>query len=736
MIFNRLMCLTFLAAGCVSPVVHASSDDSCEPHWSLKRATLDGCSSVPFLSPGNDTRVNLQLLLADSGQLKLQETPISDYDRDLGYGSVPFRREHLQEAQEAKAPEPVAAASSTATVTQSPLAGLAEKLGVAAPTGDPAGAVFFDGEGSRCVSNSNGSAGDFLNELVSSGELPDSERQALARSRLALLSACSWDESQQAEILPGNIETPLGKLFARYLSAAVDFYNGNFSAAEQGFQALSDSEQPWLKEVGHYLLARTPLNAAQQNAFDEMGYPALDKVDQPAMKKAEAGFLDYLRAYPDGQYSSSAKGLLRRVYWLMGNQRQLANEFAGQFELKSDDQRTVPVIDLVQEVDNKLLATVSPTDVQTPTLLAIIDLMKFRHREPSDAGKPLTLEDLKAQHPVFAEHHEALYVYLLGAFQLYVENDPAKTLQTLPESLPDNGLDYVDFSRQTLRGFALEMQKDWAGAEKLWLKMLPVAKQPYQRAQLELALALNYERSNRLAQVFASDSPIQSPRVRDNLLRHVASAELLRQQVKQGISAEERDTALFILLYKDLSRSRYQDFGTDMALLADKPSDQLLTSSTVYSYGGQSLNLFHWKGDKAESGYACPSIAESIATLQADSEDPVGLNCLGEFFLRNRLDSMPLDTQPEADELGGSASAFKGEVFSRLDGYRQVMGHSKASNADKAYALYRAINCFAPAGYNTCGSQDIAQSLRKQWFRELKSKYGNTSWAKDLKYYW
>ncbi|MFL9002797.1 hypothetical protein ACJ8NA_29715, partial [Pseudomonas azerbaijanorientalis] len=38
--------------------------------------------------------------------------------------------------------------------------------------------------------------------------------------------------------------------------------------------------------------------------------------------------------------------------------------------------------------------------------------------------------------------------------------------------------------------------------------------------------------------------------------------------------------------------------------------------------------------------------------------------------------------------------------------------------------------------YNTCGQQDIPQAERKQWFRTLKSTYADSSWAKELKYYW
>jgi hypothetical protein len=115
------------------------------------------------------------------------------------------------------------------------------------------------------------------------------------------------------------------------------------------------------------------------------------------------------------------------------------------------------------------------------------------------------------------------------------------------------------------------------------------------------------------------------------------------------------------------------------------------------------LKLFQWNGDKAESGYACPSIAQTAATLQNDAKNPHGLNCFGEFILRNNLDGMPIEQARAAGSLGSTPSDFKGDTFSRLDGYQQVIGNPKAPKTDKAYALFRAINCYAPAGYNSCG---------------------------------
>ena len=59
-----------------------------------------------------------------------------------------------------------------------------------------------------------------------------------------------------------------------------------------------------------------------------------------------------------------------------------------------------------------------------------------------------------------------------------------------------------------------------------------------------------------------------------------------------------------------------------------------------------------------------------------------------------------------------------------------------AAKEEKAYALYRAINCYAPSGNNSCGSQEIPLSQRKGWFNTLKRQYGTSQWAKQLKYYW
>jgi hypothetical protein len=315
-----------------------------------------------------------------------------------------------------------------------------------------------------------------------------------------------------------------------------------------------------------------------------------------------------------------------------------------------------------------------------------------------------------------------------------VEKDAEKTLHLLPEAPTSAPLNYLTFSQQTLRGFALENQEKWSEAGQLWLKLLSQAKLPLQQQQLELALAMNYERSGQLTKVFAHNSPIKIPMVREILLRNVADPTLLRQQIDKPAATQEHDVAQFTLLYKDLMRGFYADFLSDIKKLPESASTTPLFMGSTYN-AQQALALFQWDGKNA-TDYQCPALINTVQTLRDENNNPHALNCLGEFVFRHGLDDFPLNSQPESHELGGTASQFTGTPFSRLAGYLQVMNSKNAAHDDKAYALFRAVNCFAPSGYNSCGPQEIAIEQRKQWFQTLKSHYADTRWGQQLKYYW
>ena len=82
------------------------------------------------------------------------------------------------------------------------------------------------------------------------------------------------------------------------------------------------------------------------------------------------------------------------------------------------------------------------------------------------------------------------------------------------------------------------------------------------------------ERAGKLDQVFAVDSAIGNPGMREILLRNVADAKRLRAQAQYNtVPQHERDIALYVLLYKEVSRGLYADFLKDLPRVrADAPS--------------------------------------------------------------------------------------------------------------------------------------------------------------------
>ncbi|HBZ94513.1 MAG TPA: hypothetical protein DEO91_12705, partial [Pseudomonas sp.] len=196
--------------------------------------------------------------------------------------------------------------------------------------------------------------------------------------------------------------------------------------------------------------------------------------------------------------------------------------------------------------------------------------------------------------------------------------------------------------------------------------------------------------------------------------------------VGKQIATGERATALYTLLYRDLDYGRYTDFLGDYVQFpytSTQPAQRLDPS------------LFAWNGGN-DAGYACPSLVKIAERLAADAQDAQGMLCLGDFIRVHGLDDHWLNRPPAAGELGSVPSQFQGASFSRLAGYQMLLAAPQVSREDKAYALFRAINCYAPSGYNSCDRQDIAKDQRKQWFQTLKRSYADTQWAQRLKYYW
>ena len=708
---SKLLALIFLAAGLLGAApAWASSDEICSVTWKLKLSELNDCNNQPFLNPGNDSRVNLQLMLLDAGkaQLHTPRPPKTEQERwsepELS-GPAPFTLADLDDMIEPPpAPAPGADASDRA-----------------------------DGEGSRCDSNSAG-AERFDAALAASPALPAADRQTLTAARAALKPSCADNpKAPPPSAPPVAVKSALAKPFAAYLAGAQAFYDGRYEVAGQYFGALQTSNQPWLRETARYMLGRVALNRAQAGSFDEFGELQPGKADAKALTEADAAFNAYLHDYPKGAYAASARGLLRRTAWLGGRKADLANAFARAFAGTDPAQRNVSEVSLVLEADAKLLTQADPASLHDPRLLATVDLLRMR-TAPGSKDMPIDRASLDAQKPLFASQPE-LFEYLLAVHALYDEDAPAAALALLPAAQPKGPMTYLAFSRQVLRGLALEQTGDHAGAHALWLGLMPLARPPLQHATLELGLAMNDERGGALGQVFAAGSPITDPDLREILLQNTAGAALLRQQAKSTSAPEqERRVALHTLLYKEMTRGRYRDLVGDLELLPPAPPPPP-ASATYQPPPNPDFSPFRWQGH-SEAGYDCPPVRQIAADLARDPHAPANLVCLDEIVRIGNLDGDELDKPPPADELGGAPSLFPGGPYSRLESYKALLANPKTPATIRAYVLYRAVECYAPSGYDHCGGVDVPTAQRKAWFTTLKADYAGSVWAQRLKYYW
>jgi hypothetical protein len=672
----------------------ASGDYGCYPSWKLGKQGFSNCDNRAVLSPGNDTRVNLFFLLRDQQRASVAGLSYPADSNDLTLGRNFFYWGDLRKAFYPSAPE------------------------------EGEGGDFA---GSRCISLASG-AQAFGDAMRANRALPTAERDKLAGARSELVKRCNAGDA--AASWPEGVKSTPGREFLSYLQAAEAFYGALWAPSRQGFERLRAARDPWLAETAAYMLARVELNAAQDKSFDEYGsFAGAEQVDKAALVQARAGLDSYLRRYPKGRYAASAQGLVRRAMWLAGDVEGLAHEYERLFAATPAGQ--VGAFDLIQEVDNKLPVFDDKTRVDGPLLLAILDLKLMR----SDSPYPtITVAQIDTQKARFAGR-EDLFGFIAANHAFYVAKDMRRVLELIPDDARRGDYAALAFSRQVLRGQALAALKDRNEAG-FWRELLGGAKGLYQRPAVELALAMNYERSGKLAGVFAGGSPIGETSIREILLQYVAGPDILRAQAVDAARPQhERDVALFTLLTKQLGYGNYAGFLKDSATVRrDVPEEGSLWN--LQEVERIPLGIFR-AGRSSDGDYACPSLSASVSVLARNSRDVRARLCLGEFYRLSGFDGADrYEVRPKPDELGGTTSLFPGKSTARGDIYRDVMADPRAAANDQAYALHRAVNCYAPVGNNQCGGAEVAKSQRQAWFQRLKREFPNSGWTRKLRYYW
>jgi hypothetical protein len=678
-------------------------------HWSLDHKSYAGGAGLPFLSPGNDSRINLQLLTLDARSLTLPPGAPPETSKDVDAASI-FTIADLSSAC-GRVPAP----------------------GVAPPDPSAALPALADGEGSRCLSLEAGKNA-FIEAAQAEKTLSEAERSALTAARTRMSATCDDKASPAASEDPlAGVQKPSAgaRDFAAYLVAAQQFYDGAFDEARAGFEGLAKAQNAWLRESARYMVARTLLNKAQKGAFADFdGVPEPKVTDRASLDAAEAAFKSYLADYPAGRYAASARGLQRRIYWLAGDKARLAADYGARIKRASDSPADPDIPALAQEIDLKYLGDgkAAAAEGVDANLLAVADLMRMRR--DGDKPAPFSAADLDAEALRFAGN-EPLLAFLKAARAYYVDGDPSTALRLLGAApAASSPRSWLAFSNEMLRGQALLASARFSEAAEQFARLRPLASQPWQKEAVEVGLAMAWERAGAANKIFLPETRISAPPVRAIVLRHVAGPILLRMAIDSPSALPaERRLARFVLLFKEATRAQYAGFLKDYSPEALEKDDagadpQEMTPKST---------LFNWAGS-AES-YSCPALKSVIEELAADPRSPYGLLCLGDFARISDLDDFEYD-RPAPTELGGSRSIFPGEKFSRGEIYKKLIADPKTPDREKAYALFRAVNCYAPVGNNGCGGKDVDLRQRKAWRDQLKARYGATPWAKSLKYYW
>ncbi len=702
---RRFKAMAALGLFATSTAALACGDPGCMGGFNLVGKD-QSCQGRAMLAPGNDSRINLMFLLADRGGRSMAS--LTPPRAGVGYNddnSVFLDWRLLREALYPTKEEPI---------------------GYQAPSY----------AGFRC--HSYPAASDALQTaMVANRKLPAAERDALLAARSTAEEVCRLGtayprrdaDPATAPALPLHGQWPAvsskaGSEFLSYLQAADAFYGERFDLARKGFAGLAGAADPWVRETAGYMLVRADFAAAQAPAFGEYGSYEAEKVDRTAVKRGLEGLASYLKAWSKGRYAISAQGLLRRGLWLAGSYDALGSTYAGMLERASPKDAAAAL--LVEEIDTKLLFNPEAKGAGTrgAMLLAAQTLAALRDTNYSEEGPPkpsISVAAIDALAPQFAGYPE-LFSYLQATHAYYYTKDYRRILTLIPDDARRQSHTNLSFSRQMLRGMALAALKDRNEAG-FWQELIPGAKGLWQRPLAELGLALSWERSDKVAAVFAPGSPIADRAIRSQLIARSANPALLRSIVQTAANpADERDHALYTLLVSELAYGQFAAFAGDVKL----PVAETKSNAAVFGQG------------KVSDGYPCAPLRITVAALAKNPGDVAGRLCLGDFYRLHGIDFIAgkWDVPPRPDELGGTAKGFTGKPLTRGEFYRAIIADPKVRPDDKAYALYRAVMCYAPSRANECGNPDVPEAQRKVWHDRLKRDYPASSWAQKLRYYW
>ena len=694
--FNQFRCKSFylLSSFILGCLVHTPSyagmEVACSPHYDLASHQYTACSNLPALSPANDSQVNTALLLSDLGLAKIQPLKADTNLWSSIYGTVPFEASALLAATENKVNN--------------------QRLKF-----KPEDYVYDE----RCSTLKSGQAA-FIQQITKNSAISAQEKQALISERQNIAQC-----DQNIPLLAVNPHWSVAaRQYASYLNASIAFYNANFSTAAKIYTVLATVDDAWLKETSTYMLIRTSLNSAFTTAINPYGDLNLDAINQNLLKQFLDNISHYLKLYPNGQYVASARGLMRRGFWLTGRQDLLVNEIVWQIQHPKSKFYNLEMSTLPAEIDRRIFDSqnFNVKNLKDPFFLTIYNLMHMRENS-SEHYKPISWVELNAQHAFFKSEPE-LFQYLQAAHLFYLQKKPQEALKYLTRPSTQH---YLQNSQIFLKGMILD-QIDPQAAQAYWNTQLNQAQSGDQRGLFEVALSPYLNNQQQVNAFIGKNAKISQPNLQLRFINQYANEASLQNILHAAESTEiQKSAAKYTLLSKALY---YQNYALFNEFYPSLPKD----AQQYQGYNNENqfkehppFQNFIWNGTSISPQLKCTDLFTLTKALAKNAHDPLLNMCMAEYIRSDKAYANDLFT----DDL----AHFKGSAFARGNVYKSLIKNQTKSEL-QAYALYRAIMCYAPSSTNECNDQDVAKSVRKQWFDQIKRDYPNTTWAKSLKYYW
>lgn len=699
-LFNQALFFSFIPFSIFyNTASQAGVDNYCEPSTKVQSNQYTACQSLPALTPANDNQVNMLLLLSDLGLANINIAETKSTLWMTSYSKVPFEASSMLSVSANKSPN-------ARKATDTPALSYNE----------------------HCNSLSHGSEA-FIQQVKAEAKLSATEKESLIRERKKI-DQCA-ETLALIQVNPNWSST--ARQYASYLNATISFYNTNFSTATKIYAVLTQVDSAWLKETSQYMLIRSSLNEAYQSGVGEYGDLDHSKINQKLVTNFFNTITQYFKLYPQGQYAASARGYLRRGFWLSAKHDLLVNEYVWQLNNPKSSVYNLELPNLVHEMDRHVFQSsqFNIKHLKDPFFLSIYDLMHMRKKE-SDDDVIISWNELNTQKNIFKDQPE-LFQYLQANHLYYVQNKPLEALKYLPQTIPNSINSYLQLSQLFLKGRILENTQSGKNAQQYWENLLAISKTAEQRGTAELMLYPHYAKQQNLNQFIGSNAKIKQAFLQKQYLIDAADETSLMHVIKSpNASQDQKNVALYTVLNKSLAFQNYPLFNQAFTALPNNAAQYHSGENTLEKFSQQPpFANFIWKGTKISNTIQCPDLFTLTKQLQTNPKDLTLKVCLGEYSRSSQAYDLVDLSYPHDNSL----LSFKGTYFARGNTYKEIIKQNHKSELT-AYALFRAIQCYAPSGINECQDSDVAKPVRKQWYDQIKRDYPDTSWAKSLKYYW